>query len=138
MTGEQVYWQRVGAVIGAVLLISGAVAGRSFSAWDRVAQEWEPYRLNEQQRQWFKTVRPNRKGPACCDIADGHPTQAEHRADGWYIPNYYHPDHDWIKVPEEAMTTPGTNPVGVATVWFGSQNEDGTPYVRCFVPEAET
>jgi hypothetical protein len=121
-------WFWVGLCIGATF---------SHAAWDRVAQEWEPYRLNESQRQWFKSVRPKRPGPACCDIADGHPTKQDRRADGYYIPNPFHPDWDWVKVPDDAMTTPGSNPIGVATVWFGAQNDDGTPFIRCFVPEAE-
>ncbi len=107
--------------------------------WEHVAGEWDQYRLNEQQRQWFKSVRPNRAGPACCDIADGHPTDSDHRKDGWYIPNPFHTDWDWVRVPDDAFTTPGTNPVGVATVWYGAaENSDGTPYIRCFVPESET
>ena len=119
----------------AILLLSAIMAR---SAWDKVAQEWDQYRLNETQKQWFKSVRPKHPGPACCDIADGHPTQQDHRVDGWYIPNPFHTDWDWVRVPDDAFTVPGSNPVGVATVWYGAQNPDGTPYIRCFVPEAET
>lgn len=110
----------------------------SHATWANVAQQWEPYRLNESQRQWFKSVRPKHAGPACCDMADGHPTQQDHRLDGYYIPNPFHTDWDWVRVPDDAFTIPGNNPVGVATVWFGTQNTDGTPYIRCFVPESET
>lgn len=133
----QVYfWASVLIIVLAALFMHLVTAE---AAWDRVAQEWEPYRLNEQQRQWFKSVHPKGPGPSCCDIADGHPTQQDHRADGYYIPNPKHPDHDWVRVPESAMTTPGSNPVGVATVWFGrGEDADGNPYIRCFVPEAET
>ena len=121
----------------ALVVLALSVVGAS-SAWDRVAQEWEPYRLTEQQKQWFKTVRPKGPGPACCDIADGHPTQAERRGNDWYVPNFKYPDHPWVRVPESAMTTPGTNPVGVATVWFGrGEDADGNPSIRCFVPESE-
>lgn len=120
----------------AVLLLAAMVAAHA--EWAVVAQEWEPYRLNESQRQWFKSVRPKAPGPACCDIADGHPTMADHRVDGWYIPNPKHTDI-WVKVPEGAMTTPGTNPIGVATVWFGAYDVlEDRPYIRCFVPESET
>ena len=105
--------------------------------WINVASEWDAYHLNDLQRQWFTNVRPKRPGPRCCDIADGHPTQAERRADGWYIPNPFHPDRPWVKVPEEAFTEGGTNPVGVATVWFAGEQDGGIPYIRCFVPEAE-
>src|SRR5580704_12236527 len=121
----------------ALVVLALSVVGAS-SAWDRVAQEWEPYRLTEQQKQWFKTVRPKGPGPACCDIADGHPTQAEGRGKDWYVPNFKYADHPWVRVPESAMTTPGTNPVGVATVWFGrGEDADGNPSIRCFVPESE-
>lgn len=119
------------------LLLYTVLPRPSHAAWQNVAGEWDQYRLNDSQRKWFESVRPKRAGPACCDIADGHPTMAEHRADGWWIPNYFHPDWDWVRVPDEAMTTPGTNPVGVATVWVGSQQADGTPFIRCFVPESE-
>ena len=118
----------------AILLLSAIIAR---SAWDKVAQEWDQYRLSESQKQWFKSVRPKGPGPHCCDIADGHPTQQEHRADGWYIPNPFHTDWDWVRVPDDAFTVPGSNPVGVATVWYRGQNTDGTPQIRCFVPEAE-
>lgn len=118
-----------------ILLLSAIMAR---SAWVSVAAEWDQYRLNETQKQWFKSVRPKHPGPACCDVADGHPTQQDHRVDGWYIPNPFHPDWDWVRVPDDAFTVPGSNPVGVATVWYGAQNPDGTPYIRCFVPEAET
>jgi hypothetical protein len=111
----------------------------SWAAWVNVAAEWDQYRLNETQKQWFKSVTPKRPGPRCCDIADGHPTQQDHRVDGWYIPNPFHTDWDWVRVPDDAFTVPGSNPVGVATVWYAVQsNPDGTPYIRCFVPEAET
>src|ERR1017187_3768976 len=98
--------------------------GAAHAEWKNVAGEWDQYRLNETQKQWFKSVHPNRAGPACCDMADGHPTMAEHRIDGWYVPNYFHPDWDWVRVPDEAMTKPGNNPVGVATVWLGPQKPD--------------
>ena len=131
------------AVITTVLIIVGITVYSitpAHAEWKNVAGEWDQYRLNETQRKWFKSVRPKGPGVPCCDIADGHPTMAEHRTDGWYIPNYFHPDWDWVRVPDEAMTTPGTNPIGVATVWFGGggPQEDGTPFIRCFVPESET
>lgn len=119
----------------AILLLSAIMAR---SAWDKVAGEWEPYRLTPSQKEWFKSVRPKHAGPACCDISDGHPTAQDHRLDGWYIPNPFHTNWDWVRVPDDAFTVPGSNPVGVATVWYGAQNPDGTPYIRCFVPESET
>jgi hypothetical protein len=120
------------AIIGFALHVIAVQA-----AWVNVAGEWDQYRLNESQKQLFKTVRPKRAGSSCCDIADGHPTQAEHRLDGWYVPNPFHTDWAWVRVPEDAFTTMGTNPVGVATLWYGTEQSDGTPYIRCFVPESE-
>lgn len=49
-------------------------AGAAHAKWQNVAGEWDQYRLNETQKQWFKGVHPKRSGLACCDIADGHPT----------------------------------------------------------------
>jgi hypothetical protein len=139
--GDLVFEARVffwSAMLVAVLAAFFVYVINADAKWVNVAGEWDQYRLNDAQKQWFKGVRPKRSGPACCDMADGHPTADEHRVDGWYIPNPFHPDWDWVRVPDEAMTVPGTNPIGVATVWFGTQQPDGTPYIRCFVPEAET
>lgn len=105
--------------------------------WTKVAGEWEQYRLNESQMQWFGSVRSKHKVP-CCSIADGHPTQMEHRADGYYIPDpKAAPGSPWLRVPDEAMTTPSNNPIGVATVWWVDHGVEGI-YIRCFVPESET
>ena len=126
-------------LLTAIVVAAAILFGRAHADWTKVAGEWEQYRLNESQRQWFKSVHPKAPGPACCDIADGHPTMAERRGNDWYVPNFKHPDLPWVRVPESAMTTPGTNPVGVATVWFGrGEDSDGNPYIRCFVPESET
>ncbi len=116
----------------------------ALAKWENVVQEWQPYfdkMAPDQQdkvKKWFNAVRPKRAGPACCAINDGHPTQADHRTDGWYIPNPFHTDWDWVKVPDDAFTVPGTNPMGIAIVWYGTEQSDGTPYIRCFVPESET
>jgi hypothetical protein len=118
------------------ILLLSAIWARA--DWKNVAQEWAPYRLNESQKQWFKNLHPKRPGPACCDQADGHPTASEHRIDGYYVPDPDRPDGMWLKVPEDAFTQGGTNPVGVATVWFGAVGTDGFRFIRCFVPEAET
>ncbi len=106
--------------------------------WKKVAQEWEPYRLNESQKQWFKSIKaPN--GVPCCDISDGHPTEMQRRADGIYIPDPIHLEtpRPWIKVPDSAIVKGAINPIGVATVWWVTQFPEGI-HVRCFVPEAET
>ena len=121
-----------------IALLALVISLPATAAWQKVAQEWEPFRLNEMQKQWFQNVRPKRPGPRCCDVADGHPTAMDHRVDGYYIPNPFHRDMPWLKVPEDALTEGGTNPVGVATVWFGAENKEGIPFIRCFVPESET
>jgi hypothetical protein len=107
--------------------------------WDRVAGEWEQYRLNETQMNWFKSVR-SKQGVPCCDISDGHPTVMERRKDGIYIPDPLHTDGPWLPVPKEAMTIPPNNPVGVATVWYVvfTNQYDREIHIRCFVPESET
>lgn len=115
-----------------------ATLDASTAAWKNVAEEWDKYRLNDAQKEWFKSLHPKRPGPACCDQADGHPTDAEQRADGfWYVPNPYHTDWPWVKVPEDALTIPANNPIGVPTVWYGAENPDGTPFIRCFVPGSD-
>lgn len=103
----------------------------------RRSREWEPYRLNESQRAWFKSIKaPN--GVPCCDISDGHPTEMERRADGIYIPDPLHAGGPWLKVPEDRIVKGAANPVGVATVWYVTYPNTGETFIRCFVPEAET
>jgi hypothetical protein len=124
------------AAIAIVILILTLVS-RVRADWTKVAGEWEQYRLNESQMQWFGSVRSKHRVP-CCSIADGHPTQMEHRADGYYIPDpKAPPGSPWLRVPDEAMTTPSNNPIGVATVWWVDHGAEGI-YIRCFVPESET
>ena len=139
-------WKVLAVVIG-IFIMCGLVGlcmvlflpRPSWAAWDRVAGEWEPYRLNESQMNWFRSVR-NKQGVRCCDISDGHPTEMQRREDGIYIPDPLHKDGPWLLVPKEAMIVQGTNPVGVATVWYVIQNtqDDRYIHIRCFVPEAET
>lgn len=110
-----------------------------FVTWDRVAGEWEQYRLTEPQMNWFRSVH-SKDGVPCCDLADGHPTEMKRREDGIYIPDPLHISGPWLLVPKEAMTVPLNNPVGVATVWYVVQTSqtDQNIYIRCFVPESET
>lgn len=122
--------------VAVFLLVMGL---RAHGAWQNVAAEWDQYRLNDTQMQWFKSIRaPN--GVPCCDISDGHPTEMERRADGIYIPDPIHLDgpRQWIKVPDTAIVKGAINPVGVATVWWVPQYTQDSVYIRCFVPEAET
>jgi hypothetical protein len=112
---------------------------RAHANWDRVAGEWESYRLNEGQMNWFRSVR-SKQGVPCCDISDGHPTMMERREDGIYIPDPLYISGPWLLVPKEAMTVPPNNPIGVATVWYVIYiDQNGRQiHIRCFVAESET
>jgi hypothetical protein len=134
-----------GTLAGLLVVLAVAIAMflftlgmRAQGAWVNVAQEWEPYRLNDSQRAWFKSIKAP-SGILCCDISDGHPTDMERREDGIYIPDPVHLEEprQWIKVPDKAIVKGATNPVGVATVWFVREGPDEI-YIRCFVPESET
>jgi hypothetical protein len=127
------------------LFLTAMTVGSVYAKWEHVAAEWDQYRLDEGQRAWFKSVR-NKQSVPCCDIADGHPTEMRRVAAEGDYSEYQIPDPreghrgEWIGVPKLALTTPGTNPIGVATVWYtlngGFSGMD--VYVRCFVPESET
>ena len=84
-----------------------------------------------QVRAWFKSVKaPN--GIPCCDIADGHGTDEELRADGTtWIPNPLN-EAVWMQVPPESIVYEAGNPTGRAVVWWVRQGAD-TVYIRCFV-----
>jgi hypothetical protein len=80
-------------------------------------------------RSWFKSVR-SPHGVPCCDIADGHRTAYDMRADNHYwVPI----EGEWRQVPPEAIVYNAGNPVGEAVVWYVRQGDD-TFYIRCFVP----
>ncbi len=144
----------------AIVVFLLALGMRAHAAWVNIAGEWDQYRLNESQRAWFKTVRA-KNGVPCCDVADGHPTAMEHcgdgtpnrelkpgernvcennRGDAYYVPDPRDPKSDWLKVPDDAMTKPPNNPIGVATVWYVLYPPGTNPevYIRCFVPENES
>lgn len=125
-------------VIACLLFILLAVweVTHAHADWKRVAGEWEQYRLNESQMQWFKSVR-SKQGVPCCNIADGHPTEMKRLEDGYWIPNSLQPTGAWLKVPELALTIPPNNPIGVAVVWY-VQNGVDSIQIRCFVPENES
>ena len=74
-------------------------------------------------------------GVPCCDLADGHRTDYDIRADRYWIPNPAIAG-EWIAVPPEAVVHNAGNPVGEAVVWYVILNASGRPdvYVRCFVP----
>ncbi len=78
-------------------------------------------------RSWFKSVM-SPKGVPCCDVADGHRTDYNMRADEYWVPI----DGEWLPVPAEAIVYNAGNPVGEAVVWYTKYN--GKAYIRCFVP----
>ena len=90
-------------------------------------------------RQWYKGVKaPN--GVPCCDMADGHSTAWEMRADGHYwVPI----NGEWYQVPSEAVIRNAGNPTDSAIVWYvvngpSSFRDVAVPYhIRCFVPANE-
>ncbi len=115
------------AVATAMCLL--ALGMRAHAAWVNVAQEWAPYNLTPEQRSWFKGVH-SPHGVPCCDWADGHPTEAEARADNHYwVPI----DGEWRQVPSEAVVYDAGNPIGEPVVWYVRQGL-GAVYIRCFVP----
>lgn len=125
----------VGLALALAILLSSSLIARS--AWQNVAGEWEPYRLNESQHRWFKSIK-SPTGIPCCDISDGHPTEMQRRDDGIYIPDPIHLDEprQWIKVPDAAVVKGAINPIGVATVWWVQESADAI-HIRCFVRDSE-
>lgn len=96
--------------------------------WDNVAPNI---------RSWFKGVR-SPQGVPCCDISDGHRTDNDYRADGYWIPIPELPasKENWMRVPPEAVVYNAGNPTGDAVVWWVPQRsaEKTVIYIRCFVP----
>lgn len=88
-------------------------------------------------RSWFKSLR-SPAGVSCCDVADGHRTDWEIRAAGYFIPHPMDPAGEWIQVPPEAVIHNAGNPVGEAIVWWNevvTDDDDQTGiFIRCFVP----
>lgn len=113
-----------------LVLIAVLFASSSYAKWENVADQWEGYRLNEQQKNAMGYAHNKRPGPRCCDFADGLPVDAALREDGWYVPNIENPHAEWIKVPEDAFVD-GSNPVGVPIVWWTAASPKE---IRCFWP----
>jgi hypothetical protein len=95
-------------------------------------------------RSWFESIKSPNGGP-CCSIADGHPTDYEHRADGYWIPTPELPasHENWMKVPPESIVYSKENPVGMAVVWYVPYRNappNGPTvqwYIRCFIAGSE-
>lgn len=124
--------------LGLAILLLSALMARA--AWDKVAQEWQPYLdtlTPEQQdrvKSWTKGIR-SPHGVPCCDIGDGHRVDYDIRSGGYWIPDPIHLEmpRSWIHVPPEAVVYNAGNPIGEAVVWYVIQGAD-TVYIRCFVP----
>lgn len=126
-------------VISALLMLSGGTL-MAYSA-THYAGEWD--NIPENQRTWFRNVH-SPQGVPCCDIADGHRTDWEQRADGYYVPVPQCVELDikcaWLKVPPEAVVQNAGNPTGDAVIWYVDYGQYGSSYngqryfIRCFVP----
>jgi len=85
---------------------------------------------------WFKSVRAP-SGLACCDVADGHPVDAEFLDDRhWWV--FF--EGEWRQVPNDAVVKDANNPMGRAVVWYASEglvNGKRVYYIRCFTPVSE-
>lgn len=86
-------------------------------------------------RQWFKGVR-SQQGIPCCDVADGHRTDWQARADGYY---WVFVLGEWRRVPKVAVVSGTENPTGDAVVWYVDNKSEGPNgvFIRCFVPGPE-
>ena len=98
-----------------------------------VSAEWDG--ATPAQRDWAKRAR-SKQGVPCCDVADGHRTDYDIRADGYWIPNPEKPDAPWLHVPPESVVYNAGNPVGEAIVWYvPMRSANGADFfIRCFVP----
>ena len=117
--------RRAGAIVLLLLLCSPPASARDLDG--RYAKA--PPEIKE----WFKAQHAN--GLPCCDIADGHETISEKRADGRYwVPL----EGKWWPVPNEVVIKDTGNPIGRAIVWYIVNIETKQVFIRCFVPQAET
>lgn len=81
-------------------------------------------------RQWFNTLH-NRNKNLCCADADGFDAVWDTEADHYRVMQ----NGRWFVVPDEAVVDV-PNKVGVAKVWWGSNNV-GERFIRCFMPGTE-
>lgn len=112
-------------------LIMAALAGLTASIAMAADDGQIPPNVPDHVKEWFRKVRPPGGGIPCCDVADGHRTDYEVRADGYWVPI----DGEMHHVPPEAVIRNMGNPVGEAIVWYGRYRPEGTRIqIRCFVP----
>jgi hypothetical protein len=112
-----------------ILFVAIAAALTAYGCYRARAEDkgqWNYYRLSDQQRAWFKTVRDS-LGNTCCDGADGYPVDYEMRDNKYWVLFR----GQWLEVDERAVRHQ-PNPIGEAVAWFYYLNGDLT--VRCFVP----
>lgn len=107
------------------------------ATWLNVADEWTPYQLTPQQKEWFRNAGSLRSGNhGCCNQADGHPTIWESRSGAYWTEI----QGEMYEVPKEALVE-GPSPVAQPTVWYRMDYDPAighlVPYIRCFWPGAQ-
>jgi hypothetical protein len=109
-----------------IAIVAALTAYGRHSALAEDKGQWNAYRLSNEQKAWFKTVRDS-LGNTCCDGADGYPVAYEMRDNKYWV----HFRGEWLEVDERALKRQ-PNPIGEAVAWFYFYN--GNLTVRCFVP----
>jgi hypothetical protein len=79
---------------------------------------------------WFESLKQPGTSVSCCSIADCRPTDYRMVPDGYEA----HLDAQWVRVPDNKVVHPGSNPIGRAVVCRSPV--DGA--ILCFVPASET
>lgn len=116
---------RLKCVMGCILF-AVASCGTGTPAFDKDAGQFGD--VPDNVRSWFKSVR-SPHGIPCCDVADGHRTEAEIRGDAYWVPI----NGNLVKVQQDAVVYNAGNPYGEPVIWYVVQT-NGDPYIRCFVP----
>lgn len=109
----------------ALLLISSAASLKAVDK-DRLSERLTP------AQQEYVTSLENHHGVPCCDAADGFEPNDWGIEDGHYYVVF---DGKKVEVPDYTVITP--NKLGVVRVWLVDwRKQDGTIYIRCFLPGA--
>jgi hypothetical protein len=130
-------WHWSELVIMAVLVVVAFLWVVTFGeARERFAGEFDNVDTNT--RQWFRGVRAP-SGVPCCDISDGHRTQArqatrtEQEVTDGFSEWWAVVEGEWMHVPQAAVIYNAGNPTGDAVVWWVRQGPESV-HIRCFVP----
>ena len=117
-----------------IALLASLSASTQVPAYARDNGQWGD--VDPDTAAWFKSVRAP-SGLACCDVADGHPVDAQYRDDRHWWAFF---EGEWRQVPNEAVVKNAHNPMGRAVVWYASEglvNGKRAFYIRCFAPVIE-